>query len=284
MIHCFYSHHAYIDYVWTQWQRRNGYKFDGYGSNGGNAYEDDDCHGIPYKVKDVLDHSKLCYSYEDMSDSDLDVGLPYPTVDAPPKGSRPDNTYVESIPDSNDEDRYSSSDRRNMNMIRYPSRIGDAWAAKNRYDIGKLRRYEDEHRDVVKGCNKIEGYVSPCSLWKRPRLCAPLIRKKEKLYCDISSYGRVSVDYAGDSDPYQAFSNVRKRVEYCSPNVELPPDQYRDKLEQIVGKSAFDGAGSLKKIVGEDEVGAGRSITEGAVKGVAMCIAAVMPFIMQSLL
>jgi len=278
----FYSHHAYIDYTWTQWQRRNGNKFHGPNEMGASANTGDSCKGLPYKVADVLDHSKLCYTYAEMSDEDLDVGLPPSTVPQPDKGQRPELTYVENIPD-NDDEKYDSRDRKNLNVLRYADRIGEAWAAKNKYDINKLRSYEDNYRNIVKKCNKIEGYVSPCSLWKRPKLCAPLIKKKEKLYCDVQGYGRVNVDYSNDVDPYQAFSNVKKRVEYCSPNVELPADKYRAQLEQIVGKSAFDGAGSLKKIVGEDEVSAAHSVMDGAIKGAAMCVAAALPFVMQSM-
>jgi len=280
----FYSHHAYVDYVWTQWQRRKGYGFNGPNAGGSSASGNDDCQGLPYKVNDVLDHTKLCYTYADTSEDNSDQYVPAPTVPQPDKGQKPDMTYVEPIPQMSDEDHYSSRDRGNLNILRYPDRVNDAWAARNKYDINKLRQYEDNHRKVIKQCNELDGYVSPCSLWKRPKLCAPLIKKKQKLCCDIPKYGRVNVDYSTDVDPYQSFSNVRKRVEYCSPDVELPPEQYRAKLEQIVGKSAFDGDGSLKKIVGESDVDAGRTLTEGAIKGVAMCLAAVMPFVMQSVL
>jgi tyrosinase len=280
----FYSHHAYVDYVWTQWQRRKGTSFRGPNTSGGSASGGDDCQGLPYKVNDVLDHTKLCYTYADTAEDNSDQYVPPATVQQPEKGQKPDMTYVEPIPQSSDEDRYSSRDRSNLNIVRYPDRVSDAWASKNKYDIKKLREYEDKHRQIIKQCNEIEGYVSPCALWKRPKLCAPLIKKKQKLCCDIPKYGRVNVDYSTDVDPYQAFSNVRKRVEYCSPDVELPPEQYRAKLEQIVGKSAFDGDGSLKKIVGESDVDAGRTLTEGAIKGVTMCLAAVMPFVVQSML
>jgi tyrosinase len=276
----FFSHHAYVDYVWSQWQRRQGGSFSGASSSGAAAHPSDDCQGLPYKVSDVLDHSKLCYSYDDIADEDTNQYIPPSTVPQPDKGQRPDKTYVEPIPD-NDDDKYSSRDRKNLNIVRYADRIGEAWAAKNRYDITKLRSYEDKHREIVKKCNQIEGYVSPCALWKRPKLCAPLIKRKEKLCCDIPNYGRVNVDYSTDTDPYQAFSNVRKRVEYCSPNVELPADRYRDRLSQVVGKSAFD---SMKEVLGEQDVSAANSVMEGAVKGVAMCLAAAFPIVMQNML
>jgi len=108
-----------------------------------------------------------------------------------------------------------------------------------------------------------------------------LIKKKQKLYADVPSYGRVNVDYATDADPYQAFSNVRMRVEYCTPNVELPADSYRSKVENVVGKSAFDGAASLKKIVGEADVEGGARQAAGRTALLGAALAA--PFMLQAL-
>jgi len=278
----FFSHHAYIDYIWAQWQKYNGNDFGGATHDGSSASTSDSCQGLPYAVSDVMDCNKLCYSYGDLADNDIDVNLPAPNVPQPADGQKPDNTSVVPIPD-NEDDRYSSKDRSNLNIVRYPDTCPDAWAAMNKYDVNKLRQHEANHRNIVKQCNEIEGYASPCCLWKRSKLCSAMVAKKAKFYCDVRDYGRINADYS-DPDPYQACSNVHKRVEYCSNKVDLPADSYKNQLQKIVGKSAFDGAGSLSGKVDKMSSSGRRSLTKGTAQGVAMCLAAIVPFVVQSML
>jgi hypothetical protein len=281
----FWSHHAYIDYIWVQYQKKRGNSFGGPSERGSSASKSDDMQFLPaaYKVQDAIDHRGLCYDYSDLQDADIDDRpLPQPTVEKPEGNNKPDKVVVDKVPDG--DDKYSSRDRSNLNAIRYPDDADDEWCRRNKYDVKKVREYEGEYKQVYKELNQIEGYISPCSLWRRPALCAPLIKKKQKLYADVPSYGRVNVDYSTDVDPYQAFSNVRKRVEYCTPNVDLPPDQYRSRVENVIGKSAFDGAGSLKKIVGEADVIAGaRKAAETAGRTALVGAAIAMPFMLQAI-
>jgi ASC-1-like (ASCH) protein len=283
----FWSHHAYIDYIWVQYQRKRGNGFSGPNHNGGSASKGDDLQYVPspYKVQDVLMHSSLCYDYSDLQDEDIDDHkLPGPSVDKPENGKLPDKVEVGKVPEG--DEKYSSKDRSNLNAIRYPDEADEEWCQRNKYDVKKVREYEGEYRQVYKELNQIEGYISPCSLWKRPSLCTPLIKKKQKLYADVPSYGRINVDYNVDVDPYQAFSNVRKRVEYCTPNVELPADKYSSKVESIVGKSAFSGAGSLKKIVGEADVlvdAGANAVMETAGRTAVVGAALAVPFMLQAI-
>jgi tyrosinase len=250
----FWAHHGYVDYVWTQYQKRKGYDFSGPNGRGGSANKGDDLLGLPYKVEAVLDSHKLCYDYVDLNDNDLGgTALPPPTVAKPDAGKKPDKVLVIKVPDNEDE-RYSSRDRSNLNIIRYPDDADEEWCKRNKYDVKTIREYEGEYKQMYKKVNEIKGYVSPCSLWKRPTLCAPLIEKKKELYVDVKDYGRITVDYSTDVDPLQAYSNIKKRAEYCTPDVEYPEDKYRKDVENVVGKSAFGGAGTLKKVKSEDDV------------------------------
>jgi hypothetical protein len=281
----FWSHHAYMDYIWVQYQKRKGSGFGGPSDQGGSASKADGLQHLPsaYKVQDVLDHRTLCYDYADLLDSDIeDRPLPPSTVEKPEGDKKPDRVTVDKIPDG--DDRYSSKDRSYLNGIRYPDEADEEWCRRNKYDVQKVRQYEQEYKKVYKDLNQIQGYVSPCSLYKRPALCAPLIKKKQKLYCDVPDYGRVNVDYSTDVDPYQAFSNVKQRVEYCTPNVELPADKYRSQVENLTGANAFSGAGSLKSIVSEaDVVSASKKTLQVAGQTALVGAALAVPFVLQGL-
>jgi tyrosinase len=252
----FWSHHAYIDYVWTQYQKIKGYDFAGPNEKGGKAQKSDKSLGLDYSVQDVMDYKALCYEYVDMKDTELNgQELPPAKVNKPASGQKPDMVTVVPIP-ANEDDRYSSKDRSNLNILRYPDEADEDWCRKNKYDIPTVRQYESDHKQqVYKKLNQVKGYVSPCSLWKRPTLCTSLIEKKKDLCVDIPDYGRVNVGYKPDvKNAYQAYSNVKQRVEYCSSDVELPANKYAADVQNIIGKSAFDGAGTLKKVLTENDV------------------------------
>jgi len=277
----FWVHRAYIDYIWTQWQaKRKGGNFSGSNGSGGKASASDDLKGLSYKVEQVLDTSKLCYGYADMADSDLeDPALPSSNVAKPSGDAKPDGVTVEQTP-TNDDDLYSSKDRSRLNIVRYPDQADDSYCGKFKYDVGKVRGYEDECKQMYKNLNKIKGYVSPCSLWKRPSLCRPILAKKTPVYVDVPDYGQIKVEYS-DADPYQALSNVRQKTLYTSSDVDLPPSQYKDKLQDLVGPSAFGGAGTLTKIVNEMDVSnpASKAVTT-AVSAMGMCAALMLPMAM----
>jgi len=279
----FWGHHAYVDYMWTQYQKKKGYDFSGPNEKGGKAQKSDKALGLDYTVEDVLDNRKLCYEYVDMADHDLDdQELPPSTVKKPDSGKKPDKVEVGAIP-TNDEERYSSKDRSNLNILRYPDEADEDWCRKNKYDVTVVRQYETEHKKVYKQLNEIKGYTSPCSLWKRPSLCAPLIEKKKDLCVDVPDYGRIKVGYNTDTkNVYQAYSNVKQRVEYCSSDVELPADKYAANVENVIGKSAFDGAGTLKKVLTETDVHSTAAAFAASNLGVCLAAAAV-PVVMGGL-
>jgi len=229
--------------------------------------------GLDYTVQDVLDNRQLCYDYADMADHDLDdQELPPPNVQKPDSGKKPDKVDVTQIP-TNDEERYSSKDRSNLNVLRYPDEADTEWCQKNKYDVNTVRQYEAEHKKIYKQLNEVKGYTSPCSLWKRPSLCAPLIEKKKDLCVDVPDYGRIKVGYNTDTkNVYQAYSNVKQRVAYCSSDVELPADKYAASVQGIIGKSAFDGAGTLKKVLTETDVH--NTAAAHAANSLGMCLAA----------
>jgi len=269
----FWSHHAYVDYIYTNWQKRKGHDFGGPSDKGGKAQKADRLAGFDYTVEQVMDNRQLCYDYVELGDQDLDsVQLPTSTVKKPDGNNKPDMVEVEQIPKG--EDRYAPNDRYNLNVLRYPDEADEDWCKKNNYDVSYVRQYETEHKKVYKQLNEVKGYVSPCSLWKRPTLCAPLIKKKKNLCVDIPDYGRVKVDYNKDVDVYQAYSNVKKRVEYCSNDVEYPPEKYRSTVENLVGKAAFDSAGTLKPISTESDI-KNSAIKAAASGALGVCLAAV---------
>lgn len=265
----FWGHHAYIDYTWSQWQKMRSF------SEVSGVSKSDKHLGLSTTVAQVLDHRTLCYDYVEMSDTDLgDQPLPPPTVAKPEKsGQKPDRVKVVTLP--SEEERYSSSDRSNLNIVRYPDYADEEWLTRNKYDVNEVRGYEKEQRALYKEVNEIKGYVSPCALWKRPALCSVLIKQQKQLYVDVKDYGRIVVEYDSQVDVYQAYSNVKQRVNYCTPDVEYPEEQYRKSVEKLVGNAAFKGAGTLKTVTSEDDLSSADLKT--AVHNAALCVALAMP-------
>ena len=266
----FFLHHGYIDFMWSQWQRRNGLSYAGDRST--------QLRGLPYTVDQVMDHTKLCYSYDDLSDQDLAVDtLPPSLVQRPSGDNRPE--YVTVIPIPTDENtRYSARDRSLLNILRYPDQIPDAWFQMNSIDIGRARGYEDDYRNIHRRLNEIKGYISPCCLWKRASLCQGYVGKTKQFCCDVPGFGRMQIGYH-NNDPRQCLSDVQARATYTNGDVQLPPDSYRAQVQSIVGASAFDGAGSMKPVVNMDMFGGSSQLESKAVmKGVtlAAALAAVM--------
>lgn len=254
----FWLHHTYIDYVWSKWQKKNGkVKFAGKDENGQSATLKNTALGLNLTYEGLLDDEKLCYSYADLEEKDLsEVPLPPPTVQKPEGNQAPNMTKQEPIP-TNDEQRLAPNDRTNLNILRIPDPAGDEFCKKFGLDIKQVRDFEEKNKNLYKDLNKIEGYVSPCALWKRPALSTKIVeQQKQDLCVDVPGYGRIVIQYDHNANPMQAVSNVKKRAELCTPNIEMEPEKYRDRLEKLVGKAAFDGAGTgvLRKMDDGDQL------------------------------
>jgi len=252
----FWLHHCYIDYIWAQWQKLKGKQFAGVNNSGKPVQKSDIALGLGSKYEHLLDQAELCYDYADLTNEDLgESKIPPSTVKKPEAGKRPDMVDIQKMP-TNDDERLAASDRSNMNILRVPDQAAEEFCRKNNYDLNKVRTFEKDQKQLFVDLNKIDGFVSPCSLWKRPSLSAKLISQRKPLFVDVKNVGRINVGYDKDTDPMQAYSNVKERAKLCSPNVELPPEKYQSQVEKLVGRAAFDGAGtgSLKKIKSEDDV------------------------------
>jgi len=274
----FWMHHAYVDYIWVNWQKRNGFGF--------NADANAPFDGLPtYNGAKVLDSRSLCYEYSDLQESELGDDTIVPNRPAPPKtpspapskDKLPELTNVVAVPTEDDNTLYSSKDRSSLVILRYVDPLSDAWLTMNNLDAPSVRKYEDDYRGMVKGLNEIKGYVSPCSLLKRPKLCASLIQKKkvQNFYVDVDNVGRVEVGYQADvaaADPNKAVANVNQLVYSCSPSVERPADEIRANVLSLTGPSAFDGAGSLTKITDPDQL---RSSADRQTAGLLTLVAVV---------
>jgi hypothetical protein len=197
---------------------------------------------------------------------------------AKPQGdAKPEGVTVDKLP--SDDDMYASKDRTRLNTLRYPDQADDAYCGKFKYDVKQVRSSEDETRDLYKKLNKIKGYMSPCSLGKRPSLCRPIFAKKTTMCVDVPDYGEIRIQYS-DSDPYQAFSNVIQKSKYTSSDVELPPSAFKDQLQGLTGPNAFAGAGTLRKIVDEMDVVDPSSGVQTAMSAAGMCAAMLLPVAM----
>jgi tyrosinase len=247
----FWHHHSYIDFMWLMWQRMHGRSqdFGGAGPNGAAVSPDDRLLGLDYRVADTFDTSGLCYEYAELQTGDLgDDRAPPATVARPTNGERPAAVSIAAIPDATS--RFDPFDRTNLASLRVPRPTDEAWLAMNGQDVGSVRAWESEYRDVYGQLNGIRGYVSPCALWSRPTLVADLVRQQPQtaLCVDVPSVGRIQVDPAqasATSDPLQMVSNIKQVCEYTSSDIQLPATEYVVQLQKIVGKQAFQGAGAV---------------------------------------
>jgi len=277
----FWAHHGYVDYMWTEWQKQHGDDFGGAGPDGATVSPQDQFPNLPYKVSDVLNCADLCYSYDDLQSSQLgDSQVPPPDVTAPPSNAKPANTQVIPIPD-NDDERFSATDRTNLNVLRYPDPTSDAWLQMNKLDVPTIRSHEADCRNAITKLNGILGYVSPCALYHRPSLCAMIVQtsKAASTFCvDVQGYGRIQIGYTTATNPYQVYSDVKKKAQYCSSNIELPPTAYMSQVESVVGKSAFDGAGTVPtQITNMDQISIAvcKAVGTGAIAVTAAMLAQV---------
>jgi tyrosinase len=261
----FWLHHAFIDQIWSRWQKRNGFGY------GGNANDPMLYLGFErnYRPADVLDQRQLCYDYAEITAGDLGDNAVVPPSPPPPKtptgrrpkdGDLPELTKIVPLPaDQDDAQRYSSRDRSNLAALRYADPPSQEWCRMNNIPYEENQQYEQEYRRVYKELNSVKGYVSPCALMKRPTLHARIIqsRRVSSFYVDVPDVGRVEVGYKEDvaqADAYQAVANVNQRVYACSPDVELDPQEYRATVQKLIGPSAFSGAADPLRITSMDEI------------------------------
>jgi hypothetical protein len=202
-----------------------------------------------------MDSSALCYEYDELQDKDLgDVALPPSKIKRPTGGQHPPSVSVGDIPTT--ADRYDPLDRNNIGGLRVPPPVSDAWLEMNSQNVTYAREFEQEYRNVYTELNNIKGYKSPCALWSRPSLFARLVERTpaSDLFVDVPDVGRVKVSRSelakedgGSTDPFQMISDVKVVCVIVAPDVELPVESYSSKLESVVGRQAFSGAGSIVK-------------------------------------
>jgi len=273
----YFLHQSYVDYMWVQWQAKNGQAFNG---NGASASAQ--CQGLPYTVNQVLDHTSLCYEYAPLTNENLASDqLPSYTVAKPVPG-----VQVVSIP-ANNTVRCSSQDRQNLNVLRYADETPASWCQASGIDVNYVRGLENTYRGVHDQLNNIKGYTSPCGLWTRSSLSQPLTTSTQSFYCDVPSFGRMQIatSTGGAStqavtgpNPAQLISNVHGAASLTSGDVSLPADSYRAQVQSIVGPSAFPGAGTMESITGMENFNAGSSVKASVV--VTLASAMVMMVVM----
>jgi len=240
----FWLHHAFMDRMWQSWQSMYGNDFGGAGPGGSPCHTGDNLMGFNYRVQDMFDCGTLCYEYEDFDASYLgDVSLPSPQVTAPATGQLADQVTILDYP-TDDVTQFSCQDRQNLNCLRYPQPVSDAFCTMNNLDITTVRTHEANHCATCKRLNEIQGYVSPCALWSRYSLAVEYVGVSQNFCVDVYGFGRISVGYT-DSNPFQCISNVRQKCLYTNKNVQLPYEQVRAQVEGLVGQPAFHGAGSV---------------------------------------
>lgn len=129
-----------------------------------------------------------------------------------------------------------SHDRTNVNALRVPSPVSEAWLRMNNMPVAEARHYEAQAKTVYDQLNSLSGYISPCALYHRHDLWAALVSAVDKFTLDVPGVGRVALQFS-EKDAYQVVSNCKAAIHKYAPNVYVPPEKLHDQLVPIVGES-----------------------------------------------
>jgi len=253
----FWLHHGYIDYTWAIWQAKKGTDFGGRAKDGSKCTKDTVMQGLNYKAGDVLDYRQLCYEYQN-----LDPGKLVPPSLPPPSVTPGTKPVVVPIP--NDDKTHSCSDRSSLSDLRYPQPTTKKFCEMNGLDYAKVQQCEKEFVETCyKKLNNLKGFVSPCSLLKRPDLAKPYVAPGKEVYIDVAGLGRVKYNPISN-EATQVVANVAYVVKEVAPDYDKVDPK---EVEAVVGAQAFTDSATTANVT---QAGSpARKETAGLVLGLA---------------
>ncbi|KAK9717517.1 hypothetical protein K7432_006148 [Basidiobolus ranarum] len=199
----FWSHHAFVDKIWADFQLINPHLVDDYGglgSNNASVTPEDEI--APFKATVAstfkIDDPALCYTY---SNAGLIGKKPLahpPKMDAPQAAPASKNPRATRRHIRRGNHSYSikpqmppapknatkvtrkncyldADDRKNMKELRIPPPVPDSWAKMNGYNVEQIRSFEKEYSRFIADINKDPNYVSPASLERHDSVVTSLI-------------------------------------------------------------------------------------------------------------
>jgi tyrosinase len=270
----FFLHHAYVDFLWAQWQKRKAPdRYTDYGGpvvKGGPAVAtlEDPLPGFAFtrkadgvrvvlKIKHAMNIDSLCYNYVNTDRSILAgngaqqfVQLvrrrapllmrrapdPVPDADAAPAAGNL-VTVTENVQPP-PPTQLNACSRKYINLLLAPIRINTLWCEMNGFAVEDMRRMEDEHYKVVDQINQLDGYTSPaCASNQLKRLQALLGAVKTFVLYAGGKQILVEQDPATAANPAAAVQGIIQRSKtHCpSKTLQAQPADVRDQLAAIIG-------------------------------------------------
>jgi len=256
----FWTHHCFIDKLWAQWQSMDPKRISDYGGRD----QGEQMVGLSYKVSDVMDISKACYSYSDLPAKKVEpTPLPPPNtsntpidsdsakqalanaaqtgkIDASVQNAVNTASTVKMTPATDQQvTTLSPDDRSDVVNIRPPTPVSSDWIQKNHLNETRVRQHEDFCKQMSDKLNALKGYISPCSMYFRPEMWSRLTQTVKNFTVTVPGAGTLSLPCDNTNiDPKQLVSNLRSMVQKYFPNLYQNPTQIQGDLEGICGKAA----------------------------------------------
>ncbi|RKP09207.1 hypothetical protein THASP1DRAFT_22929 [Thamnocephalis sphaerospora] len=248
----FWLHHAFVDKIWSEWQRTPGNNpnaYNGVNPNRSQASVNDQLAYTPYRVRDVLDTRNLCYVYASFGGFSGGVSRRSVTDSVPRTATSlaPDVTLQDVANASDATARPAADDQLELLQLRDPKPLSEDFIRMNNYDVAVVRQREEEARNMVKQLNAIPNYVSPAALINRPDLALNIIGKHGSLVATKGNKRlRIKVP-TGAKDSTMIHNLLRKMASSLGTLQKHVVNNSRKTLADVIGAT---GAQSVKSIYG----------------------------------
>lgn len=244
----FWSHHAFIDKIWDDWQKRNSWsnywKYNGRNRDGTNAALTDVMRPWSHTVRQILWTENIGYCYQPYSSvasaqlvrrqtNKVPSFIKIMPVDEVLSGAAGDDAMDllnQFIPvDSTDRlmggastpalqtTGISPTDRSNLFKLRYSKEIPEAYLIANNLNVSTVRQYEAIKRDWCDKINAVDTYISPCAIVNQPdalQYAAKTATVKKLFGIAKGDYMEVDVSTVNNNDnlAYEVYKQVAQTM------------------------------------------------------------------------
>ncbi|KAI9598694.1 hypothetical protein BDF19DRAFT_419699 [Syncephalis fuscata] len=191
----FWSHHAFVDKLWAEWQEMaqpNVMSYNGINGDGTQAKLSDQLLQLNYSVADVMVREKLCYEYVPApweanfpgksKGRGNNNGTPHARRDidnSTDSAASSGYTFTQTNIGDND-GTPNANDRHELLQLRVPNSLPEASILRSHMKVEDVRRAEEIHRQTIYELNKLSNYISPAALINRPEFMESLTGRVDR--------------------------------------------------------------------------------------------------------
>ena len=252
----FWLFHTFLDKLWADWQQldSNGVMdYGGFNTDGTAASLNDALPGIlaknkndlsapagPVPVSKVMDISKLCYQYVDLTPDVVSTSLP-PAPSASQRrlwrrdGSMPNIPIIVKDKQSPIAAPHFCA-RAFINLCSPPQPIPSIWIRLNALNEDDMRSDEQKFNGLMIKGNTLPTYTSVSATWNQPKKLKKIITTVGtfKIFVRDESY---TISFSSITDAGQAVVNLYTEVGHMAGTVQQDPTEIANEVLQILGPS-----------------------------------------------